>query len=258
MKIAVAVVWLTLVAGAAPVFGQGRELVLGPEFEQRFEELGTWLREYEAWERWYELWGNRLVRNFNNNQVIWERKKRPEPPVWLEAECQDFLGEDGLLANACNLLRDWDNQPLRILQRRDSSLATSVGQIDDKVVKTSFFQRVHLTGLWAQAQYPAPPTYGIIGMQLGVFEAGRLTLPAVGVMLVLTPDGDGGHALQPATTLGFGFRLLDFVPPLMKKQVSLHINIARTSLHGGQDARSLPSTPNLNLFGLSVSARRHR
>ena len=89
--------------------------------------------------------------------------------------------------------------------------------------------------------------------------AAALLLPEkAGVMLVMTPDGRGGHILQPATTLGFGFRLFDFVPPLFKKQVSLHINIARTSLHGGQDARSMPSTPNLNLFGLSVSTRRHR
>ena len=216
-----------------------------------------WLREYHAWERWFEQWGNRVARNFND-QLIWERKKRPEPPVWLEAECQGYFGSDGLLASACDILRNWDDQPLLILQRRRSSLATSGGKVDDKVVKSSFFQRVHLTGLWMQARYPATPVYGIVGMQIGVFEAGRFTLPAIGVMVVMIPDGEGGHDWKPATTLGFGYRICDFVPPFIKKQASLHFNIARTSIHGVQDERILPGMIQTYLFGLSVSAKRRR
>ena len=118
--------------------------------------LSKWLREYQAWERWFEQWGNRVARNFND-QLIWERKKRPEPPVWLEAECQGYFGADDMLASACYILRNWDDQPLLILQRRSPSLVTSGGKVDDKVVKSSFFQRVHVTGLWMQARYPATP-----------------------------------------------------------------------------------------------------
>ena len=256
MKIAMLVV-VALVAGAIPAFAQEQELVLGPEFEQqRFDELAKWLKEYEAWEKWFEVWGNRVARNFDD-QPIWERKKRPEPPVWLEAECQDDLVADGLLATACYILRHWDEQPLLILQRRSSSLATSGGKVDDEVVKSSFFQRVHLTGLWMQARYPATPAYGIVGMQIGVFETGRFTLPAVGVMLVMVPDGEGGTpgSRQPLWVSAIGS--CDFVPPLMKKQVSLHFNVARTHVHGVQE-RILPGTSNVNLFGLSVSARRRR
>jgi hypothetical protein len=256
MRIAL-LVWLALAAGATPALAQQRQLVLGPEFEQRFDELARWLREYHAWEKWFEVWGNRVARSFDN-QLIWERKKRPDPPVWLEAECQDYLDIDGLLASACDIVRQWDDEPLLILQRRGSSLATTGGRVDDQIVKTSFFQRVHLTGLWMQARYPATPAYGIVGMQVGVFETGRFTLPAVGVMLVMIPDGQGGHSWKPATTLGFGYRLFDFVPPLMKRQVSVHFNIARTSVHGLQDERIVPAMPNLHLFGLSVSARRGR
>jgi hypothetical protein len=254
MKIATLVL-SALVASAAPAFAQ--EQVPGPEFEPRYDELAKWLREYEAWEKWFEQWGNRVARNFND-QLIWERKKRPEPPVWLEAECQGFFGADGQLASACYILRHWDDQPLLILQRRRSSLATSGGKVDDKDVKSSFFQRVHLTGMWLHARYPASPVYGIVGMQIGVFETGRFTLPAIGVMLVMIPDGEGGHDWKPATTVGFGFRICDFVPPLIKRQASLHFNIARTTLHGVQDDRMLPGMLNFNLFGLSVSAKRHR
>jgi len=79
---------------------------------------------------------------------------------------------------------------------------TSGGPVNDKVLKSSFFQRVHLTGLWTQARYPAMPVYGIVGMQVAVFEVGRYTLPAIGVMVVMAPDGKAGHDWKPATTLG--------------------------------------------------------
>jgi hypothetical protein len=109
-----------------------------------------------------------------------------------------------------------------------------------------------------EARYPAMPAYGIVGMQVGVFEAGRFTLPAVGFMLVMIPDGEGGHAWKPATTLGFGFWLFDFVPPLMTTRVGLHLNIARTQLHGVQGGLFVPTTTNVHLFGLSVSTKRRR
>ena len=34
---------------------------MAPEFEQRFDELAKWLRDYHAWEKWFELWGNRVA-----------------------------------------------------------------------------------------------------------------------------------------------------------------------------------------------------
>ena len=182
----------------------------------------------------------------------------PNRPSGSRRNVRANLVADGLLASACYILRHWDEQPLLILQRRRSSLSTSGGQADDKVVKSSFFQRVHLTGLWMQARYPATPAYGIVGMQIGVFETGRFTLPAIGVMVVMIPDGEGGHAWKPATTLGFGYRIGDFVPPFMKTQASLHFNIARTNVHGVQAERILPGMTNVNLFGLSVSAKRRR
>jgi hypothetical protein len=259
MKIAASVVLSGLVVSAAPAFAQGQEpeLGLGPGFEQRFDELSEWLREYYAWERWFEQWGNRVARNFNDD-VIWERKKRPDPPVWLAAECQGFVGSDGVLASACDILRNWDDRPLRILQRRSPSLVTSAGNVNDKVVKSSFFQRLHLTGLWLRAQYPATPVYGIVGMQIGVIEVRRFTLPAVGVMVMMVPDGEGGHDWKPATTLGFGYRIVDVVLPVINKPASLHFNIARTSIHGVRDERIFQGSLNLNFFGLSVSGRKRR
>jgi hypothetical protein len=257
MKRAILAFVLAVVAGVASASAQEQDPVLGPQFEQRYDELAAWLREYHEWEDWFAKWGNRIARNFNDN-LIWERKKRPEPPAWLAQECLGYIGVDGLLASACSILRDWDDQPLHIVQRRRPSLVTSGGKIDDKVEKTSFFQRVHLTGLWLRARYPATPIYGVVGMQVGVFEVGRFTLPAVGVLVVMIPDGEGGYDWKPATTLGFGYRICNFVTPVIKKQASLHFNIARTSIHGTQDERIVPGATTLNFFGLSVSAGRRR
>ena len=43
----------------------------------------------------------------------------------------------------------------------------------------------------------------------------------------------------------------------MKKQASLHFNLARTHVHGGQE-QILQGAANVYLFGLSVSAPRGR
>jgi hypothetical protein len=249
MRIATFVLCSVLMAGAAPAFAQEAQPLLGPQFEQRSEELAKWLREYHAWEQWFALWGNRVAHKFNDQD-------RPEPPVWLEEACRDYIDTEGLLATPCYILRNWDEQPLLVLQRRSVSLVTSSGRPDDQVVKSSFFQRVHLTGLWTQAQFPATPLLGIVGMQVSVVEVGRLTLPAMGVMLVMVPDGAGGHDWKPATTLSLGYRICDFVPPVFRKQASLHINIARMSIHGVRDERIIPGGMNVSFVGLSVSGKR--
>lgn len=259
-KIAIIIV-LSALAGGAPAFAQAQEPIAvpqsdpGPLSDQKFNELAKWVREYYAWEAWFELWGNRVARNFAD-QHLWERKKRPEPPVWLEEECHGYRGVDGLLVTACSILRGWDDHPLRILQRRRSGLVTSGGKVDEKVVKSSFFQRVHVTGLWTRAQYPATPIYGIVGMQVAVFEVGRLTLPAVGVMVVMFPDGEGRHYWKSATTVGFGYRISDFVLPWINRPASLHINVARTNVQGVDE--NVLTGANFNFIGLSISGRKSR
>ena len=259
MKLAIAILVLVpaLAASAAQVRAQELAQTPAPSAEQKSDELTKWLKEYRAWEKWFEQWGNRVERNFNNDQ-IWTRKKRPEPPVWLAQACREDLVVDDQLASACNILVTWDDQPMQILRRRGLPVATSGGQVADKVVKSSFFQRVHLTGLWTRAQYPGSPVYGIVGMQISVLEIGRYTLPATGVMLVMVPDGAGGHDWKPATTLSFGYRLFDFMAPLHKTPVSLHINIARTHIHGIQDEPILSERSNINFIGFSLSGKRRR
>jgi hypothetical protein len=255
MKVAIAM--LVLSALAAPVRAQSQTQVPVPSLEQRSEELSKWLKEYREWEQWFEVWGNRVARNASDF-LIWERKQRPHPPAWLADACSDELVVDEQLATACHILRTWDDQPIQIIQRRGSAVRTSAGNIADTVVKSSFFHRIHLTGLWTRAQYPGTPVYGIVGMQISVFETGRLTLPATGVMLVMVSDGGGGYDVRPASTVGFGYRLFDFMAPIHKKPVSLHLNVARSHIHGLRDERLISGSANVSFVGFSVSRRRHR
>ena len=85
MKLAVAMLVLVsaLAASAAPARAQEQAQVPGPSIEQRSDELTKWLKEYRAWEKWFEQWGNRVLKN-SNDDVLWARKKRPVPPAWLE------------------------------------------------------------------------------------------------------------------------------------------------------------------------------
>ena len=167
MKLATAmlVVVSAVAATAAPARAQEQAQASRPSIEQSGDELSKWLKEYREWEKWFEVWGNRVARNDSGFQ-IWGRKKRPEPPAWLADTCQSNSADDEQLASACRIVATWDDQPMQILRRRGTPVATSGGQASDTVSKSSFFQRVHLTGLWTRAQYPGTPVYGIVGMQI--------------------------------------------------------------------------------------------
>jgi hypothetical protein len=68
MKIALLVL-SALMASAAPASAQEPEIVLGPQFEQRFDELAKWMNEYDAWEKWFEVWGNRIEHGFGDQPM---------------------------------------------------------------------------------------------------------------------------------------------------------------------------------------------
>jgi hypothetical protein len=216
--------------------------------QQRYDELVTWLEEYRRWEDWMVKWGNRVAYN-SAGGIIKERPVRPEPPSWLAADCQASLTTDGALAEACLILSQWDSIGQLLLQRKHLGGLTST---TDAVRKTSFLHRIHLTGGWVPAQLPAPQLYLVAGMQVGVVEVGRATLPAVGVGLMAIADGNGGYEWKPATVIGIGYRLVSFAFPGINREANLHLNIARATIHGKS---SLPVgfDPSQNLVGFSLT-----
>jgi len=213
----------------------------------RHLELVAWLEAYDRWEAWTLKWGNRVAFN-SAGAVIKKRPERPEPPEWLRDDCRAVIAAEGTLARACEIVSAWQGVSRLILFGRSAS---SSGRTDD-VPRTSFLQRVHLSGGWVPAQLPAPQVYLVAGIQVGIVEIGRATLPAVGVGVMAMADGRGGYEWKPATLLGIGYRLTSFGFPWVNREASLHINVARATVHG---MRSVPLglDPTQHLVGFSLT-----
>ena len=218
-----------------------------PALETRYQELETWLIAYDEWEAWILKWGNKVAYN-SAGGVVKKRPLRPEPPEWLWEDCRGLLAAEGKLGRACAILANWDDLAQLILSRKNLGGFTRA----DVVPKTSFLQRLHLTGGWVPAQLPAPKVYLVAGMQVGIVEVGRATLPAVGVGVIAMADGRGGYEWKPATVIGIGYRLTSFGFPFVKREANLHINIARATVHGVSNM-PIGIDPSQNLIGFSLT-----
>jgi hypothetical protein len=192
-------------------------------------------------------WSNRVAFNAAGG-IIKSRPQRPEPPEWLWADCRSVLGADGKLGEACGILAHWHDEGEYFL-RQNRTAAVAAQEADRK---TSFLQRIHLSGGWVPAQLPAPSVYLVAGMHIGVVELGRATLPNVGVGLMAIDDGAGGYEWKPATVIGIGYRITSFAFPGIKRQANLHINIARATIHGASNM-PIGFDPSQNLIGFSLT-----
>jgi hypothetical protein len=239
--------FLLLIAADVCVAQDTAPVPISVEELNRYDELVNWLAEYKQWEAWMLRWGNRVAYN-SAGGIIKKRPERPEPPEWLASDCAQSLTTDGALGEACRILARWDGIAPLILQSRHVGGLTTT----DVVAKTSFLQRVHLTAGWVPAQLPAPKVFLVAGMQVGIVEVGRATLPAVGVGVMAVADGDGGYEWKPATVIGIGYRLASFGFPWVNREANLHINVARATIHG---ASKLPVNldPSQNLIGFSLT-----
>jgi hypothetical protein len=218
------------------------------EQDTRYQELLVWLEAYHQWEEWILKWGNKIAYNAAGG-IVKDRPARPEPPAWVWDDCRMLLDAEGKLGEACDILSRWDNLAQLILSKKHVGGLTNATDI---VPKTSFLQRIHLTGGWVPAQLPAPKVYLVAGMQVGIVEVGRATLPSVGVGLVAVSDGAGGYEWKPATVIGIGYRLTSFGFPWINREANLHINVARATIHA---ARNMPIglDPSQNLIGFSLT-----
>lgn len=243
---------LALLLLAAPAVSSAQDAPAQSVLNEQYDELLRWLDEYRVWEEWTLKWGNRVAYNAAG-AVVKKRPERPEPPQWLWDDCRTVIAAEGKLGEACEVLAHWNDLSAVVLRR--SHLGGM--QATDIPVKTSFLQRVHLSGGWVPAQLPAPKVYLVAGMQVGIVEVGRATLPAVGVGLMAMADGSGGYEWKPATVIGIGYRLTSFAFPGIKRQAHLHINVARVTIHG---TRTMPIglDPSQNLVGFSLTFSKAR
>jgi hypothetical protein len=207
--------------------------------EEQLAELQQWMRDFAAWQEWADKWLNR--RQPGKWAYFVERNKKPDPPAWLDDDVCALLGDDTQISQACNLLASWRHDPVTA---RNTQLAAAAQQKQETVTKTSWWQHVHLDGLWSTTQSNVT-VFGLFGAHLTTEVAGRLQVfVAPGIMLVSVPGLFGNRELWPATDWGVSYRLFGV------GRSTVHFNLVHAwMLAGGVNVLH----PNMTLAGFSVS-----
>jgi hypothetical protein len=208
----------------------------------RIAAMRQWTREYTEWKKWHDRWKGKPEPGWFSTR---ERRQKPDPPIWLFDACQDLADVESSMADACRLLRSWQEDAAAAQLNTQTLNARSRSE---DATKTTFWNHVHADALWMTPNSSA--SYGAIGIHVTLRVAGRWQVfVAPGAILLNVSLPDGTRAWQPATDLGFSYRLLDITLP-GKRQGTLHLNVARAWILGG--AESL-LTSTVDLAGLSLT-----
>jgi hypothetical protein len=235
------VVVTTLLLSLAATSGFGQD-------DTRATQLTKWMEEFKTYQKWDKTWRNRFQRGVFMRVV--PRKHKPQPPPWLEQDCQNLVTveSNSLLTEACLLLAEW-HEDVATAQIKKEEAAQR--QQKEKVEKTKFWEHVHLDGLWPMTQTGAK-VFGVIGTHATFPIGGRLQLYAApGAMLVNLPDGVSGRKWVPAYDWGFSVRLSDFKFPSSQRIASVHFNLAKVWVIGGPQVTGMEGS--IDLAGLSLT-----
>jgi hypothetical protein len=217
-------------------------------WEHRLREVQQWIGDFQKWQEWNALWRNRLEPGWMGAR---ERKVRPDPPIWLAAECHDAIVQEGAtLAHACRLLSEWkdDDDVARLRQE-----TTNARMQREEVHKTVWWEHVHLDALWPMTQLHGS-VFGVVGMHATIEVAGRFQIfVAPGAILLNLPKGQSEREWRPATDWGIAWRMADFTMPGTDRRASLHLNLAKAWLLGGPGGFTNTS---IDLAGFSVTLAR--
>jgi hypothetical protein len=216
------------------------------DWTRRRQELRQWVNDYTTWKKWNEKWGNRVEPGFLGARP---RRLRPDPPVWLPAECPAPADDEPLMVEACELLGEWNDEGSALVRQQ-----TKAARIQkESPTHTRWWEHVHIDGLWIMTQW-GTPVYGVVGTHATLEIAGRLQVfAAPGVLLLNLPGLDGTREWKPATDWGFAYRLFDFTFPASKRQGSVHVNVAKAWVLSGSS--NLVNT-SLDLAGFSITPKK--
>jgi len=190
------------------------------DWTERLVEVQRWVTEFRSWQKWDAQWHNKKEPGWLGAR---ERRKRPDPPVWLAAECADASLEQGLLASACRALIDWNDDEIVAQLRRDTVSARTQ---QEAPTKSLWWEHIHLDALWPMPQWGSG-VLGVVGMHASVDVAGRFQVfVAPGAIVLNLPNGQT-REWKPATDWGIGYRLLDFTFPGTDRRASLNLNLAK-------------------------------
>jgi len=233
----------------ARVIGTGDVVFFIPDetqWGQRLGEMQRWITDYENWKRWYEVWRNKPEPGWIGHR---DRRRRPDPPTWLDDECRDVVQDHGILVDACRLLADWKDEQI-VLQMRRQTTQTQVQH--EAPTKNVWWEYVHFDALWAMPQVGAS-VFGVLGMHATVQVAGRFQVfVAPGAILLNLPNGKS-REWRPATDWGMAYRIVDFTFPGTRRRASLHLNLARAWVLAGP---SNVIKSSIDLAGFSVTFKK--
>jgi len=252
-----AAVLVLALLGVSPAFAQDApsarvvsdsDLRLAPTQER---VLRAWLHDIRSYRDWYERYRNRIARNLNGG-IAKTRRQEPASPAWLPGKCEvlaNFVPRPaGLLADGCDWLA-YSQSRFTVDPVQQQILQAQLQ--NEQVPRSSFWKHVHLDAGWGSLDYRTH-TYGLVGVHLTLPEIGKrvqIFLPP-GVMLVSIPDGRGGHAFQPAATVGVSIKMFRFRFPHDRPGTG-YFNLAHAYVINGSTGISMQST--VDLLGLSFS-----
>jgi hypothetical protein len=219
-------------------------------------ELDAWLRDMRKWQKSDKRWHNGPAHD-PFGRVI-GRASEPQPPAWLEARCGAYAPEAARrlpdpLGAACRVIAGLDADPAADAIRTATVNARTGAE---KLVKDTFFTRVHLDGLWMTTATDYR-MYGLVGSHISLVDVGRLQVfGPPGVILLSIPDGRGSRELRTGYTWGLSVRLADVRLLAPAKNLTLFLSITKVWVNGPTTAQFPGGS--FDIAGFSLAPRKHK
>ena len=219
-------------------------------------ELDAWLKSVHDWQHADKRWHNEPAHDPFGRIV--DRAARPAPPAWLEARCAPYPASAlaalaAPLGPACRLLAGLDEDAATGAIRATTTASRSAAE---KLVKNTFFTRVHLDGLWTSTSTDYR-LYGLVGSHISLVDVGRVQFfGPPGVILLSVPDGRGSREIRAGYTWGLSVRLNDMRLFSPTKNVTLFLTVTKVWITGG-DAYERLGPGGFDIAGFSLAPRRH-
>lgn len=123
-----------------------------------------------------------------------------------------------------------------------------------EVVKTRFWERIHLDGLWAVTQ-TGSRIYGLVGMHVTPVSVGRVQFFGPPGIILLSVPSEEGRVTKIAYTWGVSVELFEFRLPGTQQRAKAHVNVTKAWTLGG-DSNVMAARSGLDVAGLSITLAR--
>jgi hypothetical protein len=209
------------------------------------QELKKWMKDDDKYLKWYKRFGNQ-ARGV-------KLRHRPEPPVWLEAECLRLIGGEGILVDACALLREI-REGTQLTKTREA--IDTRRQQKEAPTHTKWYEKVHIGGGWPIVSDLKQARYGaILETHVSIVDIGRFEINLPGIMFLSVPDRNGKRVIKQATHLGVSLKLRTFTFPGTKQKYLAHLNMSKAKIMDGW-SKGFATDDAISLVGLSFTVKK--